>query len=163
MYYLQKCWEFSISLQTNKRLWMKIWESLKKIYLLIIWHTSRRSCQGSRIFGLPWEGIFTYWPACCCNVKPYLLISQLGLLKMKLFHKTFEVMGLTRIHPSIRPYKSVCHCSYATYFLLLGAREFGVLQTEVVVKSTKEIGCTPYKSITAIFSPQSAICPIYIF
>jgi hypothetical protein len=85
-------------------------------------------------------------------------------LKMKLFHQTFEVMGLTQIHPSIRPYKSVCHCSYATYFLLLGAREFGVLQTEVVVvKWAKEIGCTQYKSITAISFPQSAICPIYVF
>jgi hypothetical protein len=52
-------------------------ESLKIFYLLILWHTSRRSCQGTRIFELPWEVLFTCWPACCCNVKPDLLISGL--------------------------------------------------------------------------------------
>jgi len=31
------------------------------------------------------------------------------------------------------------------------------------VKSAKEIECTQYKSITAIFFPQSAIYPFYIF
>ncbi len=85
--YLQKCWEFQFLYKLTKRLWMKTWESLNIFYLLIIWHTSRRSCQGTRIFGLPWEGIFTYWPACCCNVKPYLLISQLCYWRWNFFTK----------------------------------------------------------------------------
>jgi hypothetical protein len=39
----------------------------------------------------------------------------------------------------------------------------GAKKREKNVKSAKEIDCSKYKSTAAIFSPQSALCPIHIF